>query len=235
MQEHEVQEGNEVIFDADDAVKPDVSKPVKNKKKKRTANLKELRQMISPEKDFEFENPEDEDDIIVITARKLSPGHIMKIKDTAFIKAYQKRQIENELKSDTEKAMDDAQSAAQKAIKRFLSEENDENLELMNKANEAVQIAKQAFIDSLSEDELDKYLIDTHTDTLENLEFSAIVASVAIIDKKTKQNVFTQEEVMLWMMPAWHMAISSWAIGGASPQDEENPDEIDDFPANTNG
>ena len=45
----------------------------KNKKRKRRLNREQLRQTIAPTKDFEFVNPHDEDDVIVVTAQRLSP------------------------------------------------------------------------------------------------------------------------------------------------------------------
>ena len=61
----------------------------KNKKRKRRLNREELRQTIAPTKDFEFVNPHDADDIIIVTAQRLSPGHLLEIDSSSLIKAHQ--------------------------------------------------------------------------------------------------------------------------------------------------
>ena len=59
------------------------------KKRKRRVSPEELRQTISPTKDFDFVNPHDEDDIIVVTAQRLSPGHLLEMDSSSLIKASQ--------------------------------------------------------------------------------------------------------------------------------------------------
>ena len=63
----------------------------KNKKRKRRLNREQLRQTIAPTKDFDFVNPHDEDDIIVVTAQRLSPGHLLEMNSSSLIKAYQEK------------------------------------------------------------------------------------------------------------------------------------------------
>lgn len=162
-------------------------KPEVKTKTERKASLQVLQEMISPEKPFKFENPENPDDIVVFLARKLSPGHLLNTHNTAFIKAYQKKQEED--------AAEEAGNSNGDAVT----------------AQEAV--TKEAFDNIMSE-----------------VEYSTEIASISIIDAETKQNYLTPQDVMEYMMPEWHSEISTWALGGATPQDKENPDEVDTFP-----
>lgn len=61
----------------------------KKNKNKRRLNRKQLRQTIAPTKDFDFVNPHDENDVIVVTAQRLSPGHLLEMNSSSLIKAYQ--------------------------------------------------------------------------------------------------------------------------------------------------
>ena len=61
------------------------------KKRKRRLNREQLRQTIAPTKDFDFVNPHDEDDIIVVTVQRLSPGHLLEMDSSSLIKAYQQK------------------------------------------------------------------------------------------------------------------------------------------------
>lgn len=218
------------------------AKPTKpqHKKRKRKGTLSELRSMVSPTKPFEFPNPDDPNDIYEFTARKLSPGHLLRIKNTAFIKAYQKRQYENAAEEIAPKSAEETIELSkakenQKKVSELLNKEDTEkNRELLAKANIAVGKAQLAVIDKMSQEEKDKFFVETFTETAENVEFSAEVASLSIVDEN-HQNYMTPEEVMLYMPPDWHTEISKWALGGASPQDTENPDETDDFPLESDG
>ena len=172
---------NTVIFD-------DEQETATPKPKKRTrATLTKLVEMSSPTKDFEFINPQDPEEILVFTARKLSPGHMLRIKNPVFIKAYEKKMDEDDTK--------------------------DNNTEDGN---------------------TDKPKKEGFEDTMENLEFSAEVASLSIVDEHN-QTYLTLDDVMLHMLPEWHAEISNWALGGASLLNTKNPDEIDGFPNRANG
>ena len=153
---------------------------------RRKASLQGLKDMISPIKEFPFKNPQDPNDIIVFTARKLSPGHLLSTHNTAFLKAYHKKKEEESVEN----------------------EQDDDQKEAEN---------KEAFEKIISE-----------------VEYSAEIASLSILDPETMQNYLTTDEVMQYVLPEWHSKISSWALGGASPQDTENPDEIDTFPEQSN-
>ena len=61
----------------------------KKNKKKRRLSRDQLRETIAPTKDFDFTNPHDENDIIVVTAQRLSPGHLLEMNSSSLIKAYQ--------------------------------------------------------------------------------------------------------------------------------------------------
>ena len=68
----------------------------KNKKRKRRLNREQLRQTLAPTHDFEFINPYDEDDIIMVTAQRLSPGHLLEMDSSSLIKAYQRNPSEDD-------------------------------------------------------------------------------------------------------------------------------------------
>ena len=63
----------------------------KKKKRKRRVDRNELRQMVAPTEDFEYVNPHDEEDIIIVTAQRLSPGHLFQIDSSSLLKAYQEK------------------------------------------------------------------------------------------------------------------------------------------------
>lgn len=58
------------------------------KRRRRRGTAKVLKQMIGPVKDFQFENPNDPEDIIFFTVRKLSPGHLLQFDSSMLLKVY---------------------------------------------------------------------------------------------------------------------------------------------------
>ena len=70
--------------------------PKKNKKRKRRLSREQLRQTMAPTKDFEWPNPHDADDIIIVTAQRLSPGHLLELDSSSLIKAYQQNTDESD-------------------------------------------------------------------------------------------------------------------------------------------
>ena len=63
----------------------------KKKKRRRRVSRDELRQTAAPTKEFEYVNPRDEEDIIIVTAQRLSPGHLFQINSSSLIKAHQEQ------------------------------------------------------------------------------------------------------------------------------------------------
>ena len=104
----------------------------KNKRKRRL-NREQLRQSIAPTKDFEFVNPHDEDDIIVVTVQRLSPGHLLEMNSSSLIKAYQEY---------------DKDAPKNSEIDETVPEEILENFEaIINNVKYASEIASMAIID----------------------------------------------------------------------------------------
>ena len=81
-----------------------MSKKDKKKRKKRVRRLDRegLRTRAAPTKDFEFVNPNDPDDILLVTAQKLSPGHLLNMDSSSLIRAYRQKPPEQGVESDTE-------------------------------------------------------------------------------------------------------------------------------------
>ena len=76
----------------------------KNKnKRKRRVSAEELQQIVAPTKDFDFPNPQDPDELLVVTAQKLSPGHLYATGNSTLIRAISKKTKPD---SDTEVAYD---------------------------------------------------------------------------------------------------------------------------------
>ena len=155
--------------------------PKKNKKRKRRLNREELRQTIAPTKDFEWPNPHDADDIIVVTAQRLSPGHLLELDSSSLIKAYQQN-----------------------------TDESDAN-------------------ESQDSDEVDKDILDNFETIVSNVKYASEIASMAIIDPETGKRIYTQEDCMLLLLPAWNTQIANFALAGAQPQKGENADDVDRF------
>ena len=163
----------------------------KNKKRKRRLNREELRETIAPTKDFEFVNPHDADDIIIVTAQRLSPGHLLEIDSSSLIKAHQ--QASNKSKGNGTQAADEP--------------------------------------DTDEPDTVDPDILDNLDEIVSNLKHSAKIASIAIVDPKTGKQLYTEEDCTYYLMPAWNTEIATWAVAGAVPQEGENADDADRFPA----
>ena len=82
----------------------------KRKRKRRRVSAEELRETMAPTKDFDWENPYNEDELIVVTAQRLSPGHLFNMDSTSLIRAYRQDELnkkkppvaeENDEESDT--------------------------------------------------------------------------------------------------------------------------------------
>ena len=157
--------------------------PKKNKKKrKRRLNRDELRQTMAPTKDFEWPNPHDEDDIIIVTAQRLSPGHLLELDSSSLIKAYQQN-----------------------------TDESDAN-------------------ESQDSGEVDKDILDNFETIVSNVKYASEIASMAIIDPETGERIYTQEDCMLLLLPAWNTEVANFALAGAQPQKGEAADDVDRFP-----
>ena len=163
----------------------------KNKKRKRRLNREQLRQTIAPTKDFEFVNPHDADDIIIVTAQRLSPGHLLEIDSSSLIKAHQ--QASNKSKGNGTQAADEP--------------------------------------DTVEPDTMDQDILDNLDEIVSNLKHSAKIASIAIIDPETGDRLYTEEDCMYYLMPAWTAEIAKWAVAGVTTQGGESADEVDRFPA----
>ena len=168
----------------------------KNKKRKRRLNREELRQTIAPTKDFEFVNPHDADDIIIVTAQRLSPGHLLEIDSSSLIKAHQ--QASNKSKGNGTQSADEPDTVEP---------------------------------DTDEPDTVDPDILDNLDEIVSNLKHSAKIASIAIIDPETGKRLYTEEDCMYYLMPAWAAEIAKWAVAGAVPQEGENADDADRFPA----
>ena len=153
----------------------------KNKKRKRRLSREQLRQTMAPTKDFEFPNPHDEDDIIVVTAQRLSPGHLLELDSSSLIKAYQQN-----------------------------TDESDAN-------------------ESQDSGEVDKDILDNFETIVSNVKYASEIASMAIIDPETGERIYTQEDCMLLLLPAWNTQIANFALGGAQPKEGESADDVDRF------
>ena len=88
------------------------------KRKRRKGSLKALKQMVSPTKEFEFANPNDADDILYFTARRLSPGHLLELDNTTLIRAYREHQSQAEAENpeDSDISQEEAELVAFKKI-----------------------------------------------------------------------------------------------------------------------
>ena len=169
----------------------------KNKKRKRRLNREELRQTIAPTKDFEFVNPHDADDIIIVTAQRLSPGHLLEIDSSSLIKAHQQAS---------------ESSAAGEGDTAGESDDKD------------IQASDES--DAVNPD-----ILDNLDEIVSNLKHSAKIASIAIIDPETGDRLYTEEDCMYYLMPAWAAEIAKWAVAGVTTQGGESADEVDRFPA----
>ena len=173
----------------------------KNKKRKRRLNREQLRQTIAPTKDFEFVNPHDADDIIIVTAQRLSPGHLLEIDSSSLIKAHQQAS---------------ESSAAGEGDTAGESDDKD------------IQASDES--DAVNPD-----ILDNLDKIVSNLKYSAKIASIAIVDPETGERLYTEEDCMHYFMPAWNAEIAKWAIAGVLPQEGENADDADRFPAPDGG
>ena len=80
-----------------------MAKKKKRNKRKRRVSAAELRQIVAPTKDFGFPNPQDPDEMFVVTAQKLSPGHLYATGNSTLIRAISQKA---NLNSDTEAEYD---------------------------------------------------------------------------------------------------------------------------------
>lgn len=110
-------------------------------KTRRKGSLEALKKMVSPTKEFDFLNPEDEDDILVFTARKLSPGHMLQLNSSTLIRAYklQQQEVKNEEGSESktqeelemeafERVLTEVESCAEVASMSLIDEETEETI-----------------------------------------------------------------------------------------------------------
>ena len=110
----------------------------KNKKKrKRRLNRAELRQTIAPTKEFDFVNPHDADDIIIVTAQRLSPGHLLEMDSSSLIKAYQTNP--DAVSQDTEDAQEPDADVSKDILDNFET--------IVNNVKYASEIASMSIVD----------------------------------------------------------------------------------------
>ena len=107
------------------------------KKRKRRLNREQLRQTIAPTKDFDFVNPHDEDDIIVVTVQRLSPGHLLEMDSSSLIKAYQQKT--DEVSQNSENDPEKTDEVPVDILKNFET--------IVNNVKYASHIASMAIID----------------------------------------------------------------------------------------
>ena len=154
------------------------------KKRKRRLNREELRQTIAPTKDFEFVNPNDEDDIIIVTAQRLSPGHLFEMNSSSLIEAYQQNPD---------------------ALPKPNPEEDEPHTPV----------------------EVPQDVLDNLDLIVGNIKYASEIASIAIVDPETGERIYTQEDCMLFLLPAWNTEVANWALMGAAPQQGEDADTAD--------
>ena len=116
----------------------------KNKKKrKRRVTAQELRQTVAPTKDFEYVNPHDDDDVILVTAQRLSPGHLLQMNNTSLIRAY-RQQESNGGKTDTEKQKTETGEEEQIRTEKEILDNLDV---IVNNIEYASQISSMSIVD----------------------------------------------------------------------------------------
>ena len=66
---------------------------------------------------------------------------------------------------------------------------------------------------------------------INEVKYSAEIASMAIIDSETEERILTKEQCMQLLLPQWNQEIARWALGGARPIKEgDEADDTDRFP-----
>ena len=177
------------------------------KRKKRRVSAKELRETMSPTKDFDYVNPHDEEDIILVTAQRLSPGHLFQMNSSSLIKAYQQESSEIE-------------KVGQNAEGETLEQDENEETDLDETKDEEID-----------PDELQKNILDNFDIIVDNVKYASEIACMAIIDPETGKRIYTKEDCMLYFLPDFLTKISNWALNGAKPKQGDNADDVDIFPS----
>ena len=124
-----------------------------NKKKKRKRKVKAsadvFKQMISPTKEFEFVNPDDEDHSVVATARRLSPGHLMELDSTSLIRAYA---LGNKKRDET--ALSEEGLTDEEKEKARQKREVEQFEEIVSNIRHSAEITSMALIDPETEERI---------------------------------------------------------------------------------
>ena len=189
-----------------------MSKKRKRKKRERVASAEELRETVSPIKDFKFLNPLDPDETLVFPAQRLQPGHLLQMNNTSLIRVYK-----------------EAQTKIAKSKEEELNKEAIPEVEL-----EIAEPEKTEVVDNEKEpaNKTEELEVDVLNAITSNIEYAAEIASMSIVDPETRQPIYTARDCLHYLQPAWNIEISTWALEGARPQKEgDDADAVDRFPA----